>query len=78
VYRTRLLGDTFSSAGVHVSHRGSRRRIHRSAIVNVEAIAEIRSLFHGDYDVLLRDGTALPVGRTYRDRLLGRLGDARS
>lgn len=53
-------------------------RIHRSAIVNVEAIAEIRSLFHGDYDVLLRDGTALPVGRTYRDRLLQRMGDPRS
>lgn len=52
-------------------------RIHRSAIVNIEAIAEIRSLFHGDYDVLLRDGTALPVGRTYRDRLLGRMGDPR-
>ena len=49
-------------------------RIHRSAIVNVEAIAEIRSLFHGDYDVLLRNGTALPVGRTWRDRLLQRLG----
>jgi two-component system, LytTR family, response regulator len=48
-------------------------RIHRSTIVNVEAIAEIRSLFHGDYDVLLRDGTTLPVGRTWRDRLLQRL-----
>jgi two-component system, LytTR family, response regulator len=53
-------------------------RIHRSAIVNIEAIAEIRSLFHGDYDVLLRDGTALPVGRTYRDRLLQRMGDTRT
>ena len=53
-------------------------RIHRSAIVNIEAIAEIRSLFHGDYDILLRDGTALPVGRTYRDRLLQRMGDPRS
>ena len=53
-------------------------RIHRKAIVNIEAIAEIRSLFHGDYDVLLRDGTALPVGRTYRDRLLQRMGDSRS
>ena len=53
-------------------------RIHRKAIVNIEAIAEIRSLFHGDYDVLLRDGTALPVGRTYRDRLLQRMGDPRS
>lgn len=53
-------------------------RIHRKAIVNIEAIAEIRSLFHGDYDVLLRDGTALPVGRTYRDRLLQRMGDPRT
>lgn len=49
-------------------------RVHRSAIVNIEAIAEIRSLFHGDYDILLRDGTALPVGRSYRDRLLQRMG----
>ena len=53
-------------------------RIHRSAIINIEAIAEIRSLFHGDYDVLLRDGTALPVGRTWRDRLLQRMGDTRA
>ena len=49
-------------------------RIHRSAIVNLESVAEVRSLFHGDYDVLLRNGTALPVGRTYRDRLLQRMG----
>lgn len=48
-------------------------RIHRSAIVNLESVAEVRSLFHGDYDVLLRNGTALPVGRTYRDRLLQRM-----
>ena len=49
-------------------------RVHRSAIVNVEAIAEIRDLFHGDYDIVLRNGTVLPVGRTYRDRLLQRMG----
>lgn len=53
-------------------------RIHRSAIVNIESIAEIRSLFHGDYDILLRNGTALPIGRTWRDRLLQRMGDIRS
>ena len=44
-------------------------RIHRSAIVNVDSIAEIRSLFHGDHSVRLRTGTEIPLGRSYRDRL---------
>jgi two-component system LytT family response regulator len=44
-------------------------RIHRSAIVNVSRVREIRS--HGDHDyiVVLRDDTKLKMSRSYRDRL---------
>ena len=43
-------------------------RIHRSTIVNVQRIHEMRPLFHGEYRVLLRDGTGLKLSRGYRDR----------
>lgn len=42
-------------------------RIQRSAIVNLLRVAEIRPLFHGDQQVLLRDGTKLTLSRSYRD-----------
>ncbi|MBC7893774.1 MAG: response regulator transcription factor [Cytophagaceae bacterium] len=41
-------------------------RIHRSTIVNVDRIAAIQPMFHGDAVAVLRDGTRLPVSRTYR------------
>jgi two-component system LytT family response regulator len=44
-------------------------RIHRSLIVNVDRIKELQKLFHGDYQVVLADGTELRLSRTYRDRL---------
>jgi two-component system LytT family response regulator len=34
-------------------------RIHRSTIVNTERIKELQPLFHGEYAVLLQDGTRL-------------------
>jgi two-component system LytT family response regulator len=45
-------------------------RAHRSAILNVERVQEVRPIFHGDYEVLLRSGATIPVGRNYRDRLI--------
>ena len=51
-------------------------RIHRSVIVNIDAVAEIRALFHGDHSVLLRDGTELPFGRSYREKVESMLGRA--
>lgn len=41
-------------------------RIHRSTIVNLERIAEMRALDNGEYRVFLRDGTALKLSRNYR------------
>lgn len=49
-------------------------RVHRSAIVNVDAVKEVQPMFHGDYEVLLRSGTLVPVGRNYREKLLKTLG----
>lgn len=40
-------------------------RVHRSHIVNIDSIAEIRPWFHGDYKLLLRDGTELAWSRRY-------------
>lgn len=41
-------------------------RIHRSSIVNTARIREIQPWFKGDYVVLMKDGTKLRSGRTYR------------
>ena len=44
-------------------------RVHRSTLVNVEHIAEMHPLFHGDYELVLRRGTRLTLSRRYRERL---------
>jgi two-component system LytT family response regulator len=44
-------------------------RIHRSSIVNLDRIQEVRPRTHGDYDVMLRDGTLVRLSRSYRDRV---------
>jgi two-component system LytT family response regulator len=45
-------------------------RIHRSAIVNIERIQEIRNGFSGSCRVTLRSGILLSMSRPYRKRLL--------
>jgi two-component system LytT family response regulator len=50
------------------------RRIHRSAIVNVERIKELQPLFSGEHSILLEDGTKLTLSRNYRDKLFEFLG----
>lgn len=44
-------------------------RIHRSAIVNVDHIRELQPWFHGEYVVMLHDGTRLMASRVFADRL---------
>ena len=51
-------------------------RIHRSSIVNVNYIREVRSSDStGDIEVLLCNGKDLPVGRSYRAAILQRVAD---
>jgi two-component system LytT family response regulator len=44
-------------------------RIHRSSLVNIDRIRELRALSDGEYQVLLTDGTKLKLSRTYRANL---------
>jgi len=49
-------------------------RIHRSIIVNLERVKELQPWFHGDYVVILQDGTQLTSSRNYREHLRKLLG----
>ena len=49
-------------------------RIHRSTIVNISSIQELKPHFHGEYVVILKNGKRLKLSRSYREsaeRLLG-------
>jgi two-component system LytT family response regulator len=51
-------------------------RIHRTAIVNLDAVKEIVAGSHGEHLVKLRNGASLTLSRTYRNRiepLIGKL-----
>ena len=63
-----LLRETMSSLESKLDPR-KFLRIHRSTIVNIESVKELQPLFHGEYAVLLRDGTQLTLSRGYRDKL---------
>jgi two-component system, LytTR family, response regulator len=41
-------------------------RVHRSHVVRVGFIAELRPMFHGDYELVLRDGQILALSRRYK------------
>jgi two-component system LytT family response regulator len=44
-------------------------RVHRSHVVRVGFIAELRPMFHGDYELVLRDGQRLGLSRRYKQLL---------
>ena len=50
-------------------------RIHRSAIVNIDKIRELRPWPTGEYVVLMRSGRELTLSRLYRARLSLLVGD---
>lgn len=49
-------------------------RIHRSAIVTIDRIQELQPWFHGEYRVILQNGTQLTLSRNYRENLQKALG----
>ncbi len=51
-------------------------RIHRSAIVNIESIVQLEPASHGEFDVVLKNGSRTRVSRTYRGQLEQRLGQS--
>lgn len=48
-------------------------RIHRSTIVNVTRVKQLRPLFNGDQQLTLHDGTQLTVSRNHRDKFISTL-----
>ena len=52
-------------------------RIHRSTIVNIERVKDIRPFFKGDYVITLTNGKRLKSSRSYRHQLQSLLDEAR-
>lgn len=51
-------------------------RIHRSTLVNLDRIRELAPHTHGEFSVLLTDGTELRLSRGYRNRFETHLGQS--
>jgi two-component system, LytTR family, response regulator len=71
--QSHLLRDTMSGVESKLP-RDRFLRIHRSAIVNLEAVRELVPSPHGDFVVVLKSGKRLPLSRGFRDRLEEALG----
>lgn len=70
-----LLRETISSLELRLDPR-RLIRIHRSTIVNLSRIQELQTWTHGEYHVILYNGTQLTLSRNYRDNLQGALGNS--
>ena len=51
-------------------------RVHRSAIVNLDRVKELKTESHGEVTIVLSDGRTLRWSRSYRERLEALLGAA--
>lgn len=51
-------------------------RVHRSAIVNLDRVKELKTESHGEVTIVLQDGRTLRWSRSYRERLEALLGSA--
>jgi two-component system, LytTR family, response regulator len=71
--KSHLLRETISSLESQLDPK-KFLRIHRSAIVRIDRIKELQPWFHGEYHIVLNDGTQLTLSRNYRDRLQEALG----
>jgi len=49
------------------------KRIHRSTIINISHVKELKSRLNGDYDTIMKDGTVLRLSRNYVKSVKGRL-----
>ena len=66
--KTHILRETLASIEKQLDPTRFAR-IHRSAIVQLDRIAELHPTSHGDVDIVLRNGTRLGVSRTWRARV---------
>jgi len=71
--KTWLMHETIAAVELRLALSGFVR-IHRSTLVNVDRVKELRPQDKGEYAVLLNDGTELKLTRHYRaalERLVG-------
>ncbi len=68
-----LLRETISNLEAQLDPQRFAR-IHRSQIVNLDRIRELRHWSHGEYQVILHSGEELMLSRSYREKLQGLLG----
>ncbi len=66
---THILRETMNSIQTRLDP-GKFLRVHRSRIVNIERIKELQPWFHGEYLIVLNDGTQLTLSRSYREKLM--------
>ena len=71
--KAHLLRETISSLETQLDPK-KFVRIHRSSIVCLNRIKELKPWFHGEYRIILQDGTQLTLSRNYRDKLQDALG----
>jgi two-component system LytT family response regulator len=63
-----LVRETIATIAQRYAARGIVR-IHRSTLVNLDRVTELRPLANGEFIVVLRDGTELKMSRNYRNAL---------
>jgi DNA-binding LytR/AlgR family response regulator len=66
--RTHRLRDTLAVVAAKLPP-GRFLRLSRSTLVNIEQISGLQRMFFDEYEVLLRNGTRLPLTRAYRENL---------
>ena len=72
--KSHLLRESISSLEAQLDPK-EFIRIHRSTIVNLRRIKELQPWSHGEYHVILHDGTELTLSRNYRDGFQNVLGN---
>ncbi len=70
--RSHVIRETMQSVEKRLLPRRFAR-VHRSRIVNLERVRELRARGNGEYELVLRDGSSFKVGRAYRDQLQEKL-----
>lgn len=68
--QTHILRETMNSIQTRLDP-SKFVRVHRSRIVNIERIQELQPCMHGEYVIVLHDGTQLTLSRSYREKLMG-------
>ena len=71
--KSHLLRETISGLESQLDPK-KFRRIHRSAIVQLDKIKELQPWFHGEYRIILHSGAELMLSRNYRENLQEALG----